>query len=86
MFHHAPATRITMSQDQRATQGKGQSGKVIAVLSFFTLLTRPSHQEALTMPPAEVVKLGGVPLGLISLVTLTLQNSALTIVLHYVSD
>lgn len=27
----------------------------------------------------------GVPLGVLSLVTLTLQNSALTIVLHYVS-
>ena len=27
----------------------------------------------------------GVPLGALSLITLTLQNSALTIVLHYVS-
>lgn len=34
---------------------------------------------------ANVPTLGGVPLKYVSLLTLTVQNSALTILLHYVS-
>lgn len=37
------------------------------------------------MPPSSSASFMGVPLSLVSLVTLTVQNSALTIVLHYVS-